>query len=158
MSKRAAKGAALVELAILLPLLIMMAFGITELGRALYQRNILGKNTDVAARYMARSWEAVTAECNQDSNWTTAVDTASRLGVYGNESGSGDALLPSLSTSDFDIQVSPVVIPASGETACVISVSANVAFQGVFGEYMVPFTRIEPVTLSATREVRYLGE
>ena len=158
MNKRASRGAALAELSILLPLMIMLVFGITELGRALYQRNILGKNADLAARYMARSWAAVTAECNQDSNWPTAVATARQLAVYGNEGGSGDPLLPLLTPSDFDIQVAPVVIPASGETACVITVSGSVAFQGVFGEYMVPFTRIEPVTLSAAREVRYLGE
>lgn len=48
------KGVAAIELAFLLPLMLILAFGITELGRALYQYNGLVKATRGAARYLAQ--------------------------------------------------------------------------------------------------------
>ncbi|MBI5908264.1 MAG: pilus assembly protein, partial [Burkholderiales bacterium] len=49
------KGVAAVEFAILLPMLLLIAFGITEFGRAMYTYNTLVKATRDAARYaMAR--------------------------------------------------------------------------------------------------------
>jgi hypothetical protein len=47
------KGVAAVEFAILLPLLLLIVFGITEFGRALYAYNTLVKATRDAARYYA---------------------------------------------------------------------------------------------------------
>lgn len=158
MNKSGSQGAALVELAVILPVLIMLAFGITELGRALYQHNTLGKATDLAARYMSRAWGAVDPDCGEDSNWPAAVTAARNLAVFGNEAGAGDALLPGFDGADISITLEAATVPASGETACTITVSSAVPFEGVFGEYMVPFTRFSPVTLSTRREVRYLGE
>jgi Flp pilus assembly protein TadG len=47
------KGVAAIELAFVLPLMLILVFGITELGRALYQYNGLVKATRGAVRYLA---------------------------------------------------------------------------------------------------------
>lgn len=48
------KGVAAVELALILPVMLILVFGITELGRALFQYNALVKATRGAARYLAQ--------------------------------------------------------------------------------------------------------
>lgn len=158
MSKRGQRGAAMVELAILVPVLLMLAFGITELGRALYQYSSLGKSVDAATRYMSRAWGAVTDDCIADSGWAAAVTAASNVAVFGNEAGAGDALLPTLDVSDISIEVAAVTASGLAEPACVVRVSASVPFQGVFGDDIVPFTQLGPVTLSTAREARFIGE
>lgn len=47
------KGVAAVEFGILLVPLVILTFGITELGRAMYQYNTIAKATRDAARYMS---------------------------------------------------------------------------------------------------------
>lgn len=79
------KGVAAIEFAILLPLLLMIAFGITEFGRALYQYNTLVKATRDAARYV------------MTQNPGGVADPAAKcLAVYGNTSCTGTALVPGL--------------------------------------------------------------
>jgi Flp pilus assembly protein TadG len=48
------RGVAAVELAFILPLMLILVFGITEIGRALYQYNGLVKATRGAVRYFAQ--------------------------------------------------------------------------------------------------------
>lgn len=151
-------GAALVELAMLLPVMLMLAFGIAELGRALYQHTTLGKATDLGARYMSRAWDAVTDDCAEGPAWPASVAVAQNLVVFGNEVGTGEPLLPGLAGADVDVALAAGAVAGSDEPACVITVTSSVAFLGVFGEHIIPFTRLGPVQLSSQREVRYLGE
>lgn len=79
-------GVAAVEFAILFIPLIFMAFGTTELGRALYEYDTLAKSARNAARYLT-----TLAPGN-------GFATAKNLAVYGNEAGTGPALAPGLTT------------------------------------------------------------
>jgi Flp pilus assembly protein TadG len=54
MNREVCKGTVMVELAIILPLLLLLLFGVTELGRALYQQNILTQAVELGGRYLAR--------------------------------------------------------------------------------------------------------
>ena len=47
-------GAALVELTLLLPLLVLLMIGVAEYGRALHQQHIIAKSVREAARSLAR--------------------------------------------------------------------------------------------------------
>ncbi len=87
------KGVAVIELAFVLPLMLILAFGITELGRALYQYNSLVKATRGAVRYLAQQDLA-----NVD-NVGLIYQTTKNIAVYGNETGSGSPLVAGLSTS-----------------------------------------------------------
>ncbi|MBT2303028.1 pilus assembly protein [Variovorax paradoxus] len=77
------RGAALLEFALVLPLLIMLSVIATEFGRALYQYNTIAKSVRDAARYLSV----------QDSTILTTdyakVNIAKNLVVYGNPTGSG---------------------------------------------------------------------
>lgn len=82
------KGVAAIEFAILLPLLLLIVFGITEFGRALYQYNTLVKATRDAARYVM-----------MQNPGGTADPAAKCLAVYGNTSCTGTPLAPGLTVN-----------------------------------------------------------
>lgn len=72
--KTAQRGVALVELALILPLLLILTFITTEFGRAMFEYNAVTKSTRDAVRYLSF----------QTPNSTTAITTAQNLIVYGN--------------------------------------------------------------------------
>ncbi len=158
-------GVAMVEFAIILPLLLMLLFGITELGRGLYQLNTLDKAVNTGARYLARmegvaEIDVVTGNCTTPlTNWETAqaVVRAKELVAYGNDT---NPLLPGLDETDVTIPppIQRTVNKYDGsENICVIEVSASVPFNSMFGGGVVPFTTIGSFTLNARTEERYIG-
>src|SRR5205823_3845805 len=86
------RGVQLVELAIVLPL-FMILFGATaEFGRYFYEYSTLAKATRVGARYLTGA--AVNA---------TEDTKAKNLVVYGNTTGTGDPIISGLTTSNVTI-------------------------------------------------------
>lgn len=75
--KNRQNGVALVEFALVLPLLLILTFMVTEYSRALYQYNVLTKSVRDAARYLS----------NQSPG--TKITEAKNLVVFGNLTGTG---------------------------------------------------------------------
>jgi Flp pilus assembly protein TadG len=86
-TKSRQSGVALVEFALVLPLLLLMTFVVTEYSRALYQYNTLTKSVRDAARYLSIQ------------NPGTQITQAKNLVVYGNPAGTGSPLALGLTTS-----------------------------------------------------------
>ena len=82
-------GVALVEFALILPLLLILTFVTTEYSRALFQYNILTKSVRDSARYLSV----------QSPGDTTKYAKAKNLVVYGNPAGTGSPLVIGLTTS-----------------------------------------------------------
>ena len=95
MMKRRQRGVALVELALTLPLLLAICFGITEFGRAIYTYNTLAKSARDAARFLSM----------QASGNATAWTTARNLVAYGNPAGTGSPLVPGLTSANMVAKV-----------------------------------------------------
>lgn len=89
--KRRQQGVALVEFALVLPILLMMTCIVTEFGRAYYQYNTITKSVREAARYLSVRAPGVD------------IDKAKNIVVYGNPSGTGTPLVPGLSISNVSI-------------------------------------------------------
>jgi Flp pilus assembly protein TadG len=83
------RGVALVELAIASLVLLSIAFGITEFGRAIYQYNTLAKAARDAARFLSM----------RDALDAAAKDQAKCLVVHGNPGCTGGTLVPGLTTA-----------------------------------------------------------
>ncbi|MDX1351388.1 MAG: TadE/TadG family type IV pilus assembly protein [Thiomicrorhabdus sp.] len=153
----------MVELAIILPILLLLLFGITELGRALYQQNILTQAVELGGRYMARVEGAVNEDsCEVGENWENAVIMAKNLITCGVDSGCSDSVLPNISFDENSFAVSTETsISAAGTSvsACVITVRAEAPFVSIFGENLVPVPgfNIGSVTLNAETRERYTG-
>src|SRR4051812_5959913 len=73
------KGVALVEFALILPFLLLLSITAIELGRAIWEYNILTKSVRDAARYLSIQTPHSAAE----------IERARNLMVYGNRSGTG---------------------------------------------------------------------
>lgn len=84
------RGTAIVEFALILPLLLVLTFTVTELGRAFYQYNVLAKSVREAARYLSARTPGASAE----------IAKAKNIIVYGSPNGSGNAVVPGLSLSN----------------------------------------------------------
>ncbi len=81
------RGTAILELALVLPVLLVMTFIVTEFGRAIYQYNTITKSVRDATRYLTM----------QTPN--THVTEAQNLVVYGAIAAGTTALAPGLATS-----------------------------------------------------------
>ncbi len=95
--KRFQSGAALVEFAIILPLLLLLVLGICEFGYAFYHLNILNKSVQDGARYFSDPQYARKGATNGPINVLTNdvnITNTNNLVIYGNTSGTVPQLLP----------------------------------------------------------------
>ncbi|SDY55105.1 Flp pilus assembly protein TadG [Collimonas sp. OK242] len=106
------KGTAIVEFALVLPLLLLLTFITTEFGRAMYQYNIITKSVRDAVRYLSV----------QTPGTNTAA--AKNLVVYGNTAGTGTPLAlgltlanvatPTWQTAGSDPLINTVTVTVTG--------------------------------------------
>jgi hypothetical protein len=89
---RCEEGTQLVELAIVLPILLVMFGAVAEFGRFFYTYETLSKATRSGARYLST-----------EVNGTTADAAARNLVVYGNTAGAGRPLVGGLDASHVEI-------------------------------------------------------
>jgi Flp pilus assembly protein TadG len=95
------RGVATTEFAIVLPVLLLLLFGVTELGRALVRYNTLTKAVQDGARYAAaEGLLGTTGNVNVDAQLTTEVRN---VVVYGNAAGNGTAVLPGLAPGQIQV-------------------------------------------------------
>ena len=90
--RRDERGVQLVELAVVLPLFMLLFAATAEFGRYFYEYTTVAKASRVAARYL------VTAKVSAAND-----SIAKNLVVYGNTAGSGTPVLSGLSTDNVQI-------------------------------------------------------
>jgi Flp pilus assembly protein TadG len=137
--KNVQSGVALVEFALVLPLLLILTFIVTEYSRALYQYNTLAKSVRDAARYLSVHSPG------------TKITEAKNLVVYGNLAGTGTPLALGLTTSQVP---DPVWNPPAGASPVINTVTVTVTnytfiplFASAFG---LSFGNITYADISAT--------
>jgi Flp pilus assembly protein TadG len=91
LSRQWQRGAAAVELALVMVPLLLLVFGVAEFGRAIYQYNTLAKATRDAARYLS-------AQAPGEGHAQAVC-----LAVHGNTSCTGTALAPGLTAAQVQI-------------------------------------------------------
>src|ERR1700752_1425139 len=88
------RGIQLAELAIVLPLMVLMFAATAEFGRYFYEYSTLAKATRVGTRYLANA--CVGASFGEDTK-------AKNLVVYGNVAGTGSPIISGLSTTNIRV-------------------------------------------------------
>jgi Flp pilus assembly protein TadG len=136
------RGQSLLEFAMVLPVLLLLAIGTIEFGRAYYHYNTLSKAVRQGARYMSMH------------SYSGAEQTrAKRMAIYGNANGTGSPCLPGLTIGNITITER-----GGGTTASTPPAWVQVSITGYTFQSMFP--RIVPISapLAPAVEMRYVGE
>lgn len=128
-SRNGQRGVAAVEFGILLVPLVLMLFGLTEYGRAIYQYNTLVKASRDAARYLSS-----VAPGNATNEW----DKAKCIAIHGNSECTGPLLVANLDAS---------MVAVCDRTNCPDTHSSVKTTEGSVNLVTVTITRFEFVSL-----------
>ena len=132
------KGLAVIEMAIILPILILLTLAAGEFGRAFIQYSRLSHRVQSAARFVAEN--ALQGTTGVALLTATVHTQARNLVVYGTPSVGTTPAVPGLSPDDVVVTVTP---------AGVISVSINYAYKPVIGEVFPAFGFGEDIETAA---------
>jgi hypothetical protein len=121
------RGLAAIEFAIALPLIILIALAVTELGRGLYQYNTLTKAVRDGARYLSNV--AVGPLGIVDIG--PLVSDTKNIVVYGDING-GTPVLPNFAPADVTVSTVDVPLPGGGISPNHVRVSATYTFTPLF--------------------------
>jgi hypothetical protein len=115
------------EFAIALPLIILVALAVTELGRGLYQYNTLTKAVRDGARHLSN----VAVGPLGIVDITPHVTATQNIVVYGDIDG-GTAVLPSFAPADVTVNAVDIPLPGGGISPNHVRVSASYTFTPLF--------------------------
>ncbi|MBP2316724.1 TadE/TadG family type IV pilus assembly protein [Azospirillum soli] len=121
------RGSAMVEAALVLPLVMTLTFGLIEMGRALHHHHVLSKSVRDAARYLARV--PLGCPATVDANWATASATAKTLALTGRMNGT-TPLVSYWTTGAFTI-APPTCQTIMGREVQVMAVTGAVNYQSL---------------------------
>ena len=138
-SRHRQRGLATMEFAIALPLIILLALAVTELGRGLYQYNTLTKAVRDGARYLSNVAVGPFGTVDINPHITDTIN----LVVYGDVDG-GTPVLPNFDPANVTVSAVDVPLPGGGISPNHVRVSATYTFTPLFpalsnlGYSMVP--------------------
>lgn len=154
---RDGSGAAGVEFALVLPLLVVLAFGAIEMGRMLWQHEIITKGVRDGARYLTRVPVSCTAPGPGGTFSATAEQTAINLVKTGTTS-AANPILPAYDSATFTINVDcrdAAALGLSGGTYLpVVRMIAEVPYI----DYFIGVLGIDDVTFAVIHEEAHVGE
>jgi Flp pilus assembly protein TadG len=139
-SRERQRGLAAMEFAIALPLLILLALAVTELGRGLYQYNTLTKAVRQGVRHLSDVAIGTVGHIDISGH----IADTQNLVVYGDVDGGTTPVLPGFSTANVTVGTVNVTLPGGGITPNHVQVSASYTFTPLFpalsnlGYAMVP--------------------
>jgi len=156
------RGAAAVEMALVLPMLLALMFGSVELGNYFMNEHSLVKAVRDGARFAARQNFSTYAACSGEPSGSTVSDTKN-LVINGYLSG-GAAITPNISASDITVTTA-CATSSGGQTmlgiyrgratgAQIVRVSATVDYRSVLG--VMGFSGLG-LTLNASSEAAVTG-
>ena len=147
---RDARGNAVVEFALVLPLLLLLLTGITEIGRAYYQANAVEKGLRAGALFAGRNSFPLTAQVR------TMVTNLVKTGTL---DGSGPFLVSGWAKVDADLNIDDTLtFPVDATTTIpVVRVTATVPFDPLLPG-MMALVGLGDVNIQLSHEQAYVGD
>ncbi len=147
---RDARGNAVVEFALVLPLLLLLFTGMTEIGRAYYQANAVEKGLRAGALFAGRNSFPLTAQVR------TMV---ANLVKTGNLDGSGGYLVSGWADMDADLNIDDTLtFPIDATTTIpVVRLTASVPLDPLMPG-MLALVGLGDVTIELSHEQAYVGD
>jgi len=145
MSKFKQKGSATVEFAMMVPLLLLLVFMVSEFGTLFYRLNAVTKSVQIAARYLS--------DVAVNNGYTgTDMSNAQNLAVYGNTAGTGTPVVPDLTAANIVITDlgDHVRVVATYDSDLILGSTLNAFMQFIGGSTATDF-----MTLGASSVMRF---
>lgn len=140
-------AAAVVEFALLLPVLLLIMVVLIEAGRGISQMQTVERGLRAGAMLAARSdWPL-------DGTAQTAV---ANLVKTGTTDGSGAFLVPGWADAGASLNITPTTTVIGGSTVGIIRLDAQVPYQELLPG-MIGFFGLNQITLRASHEQVYIG-
>lgn len=139
------KGASTVEFAMLVPILLLLIFMVSELGTMFYRLNALTKSVQVATRYLS--------DVSTNSNITLANDNIENLICYGKITVNPDSDIAILPDCTNKLTLDPIPSSANGH----VTVSASYPADWMLPNAVVAFLSLssDPMELRASSVMRF---
>lgn len=145
-SYKDARGSAIVEFAIAVPILALIFMAGVEFGRAFYVYNILTKSVRNAARYVSDKPIAVSGAIDN-----SILTKAKNIAVFGNATGTGNPILSGYTTSQVNIPAGTVV----SASKIYVTVTANYPYLSLFQMVLPDVTFRPKVTMISVGHITY---
>lgn len=140
------QGTILVETLAVVPVLIILSFGLLEFSNMLWQRMQLQTGVRDAARYWSR--------CSSEiSGVTCSQDIARNIAFYGQPGGGGSTRVVGWNDAS-ELIISPAIPPLPPGPTDVIVVTGRTAYQGT---PVLGFVTDEALTIEYSYQMRFIG-
>ena len=152
---RGEQGAAAVEMALVLPLLVILGLGVVELGRTIWQYQVVTKGVRDGVRYLTRVPITCAGGVGTFNNSNDPI-VAENLVKSGTRTPS-TPILPQYADADFNIGVTCADLPADDpDLGEVRLVRMTIVFP--FDEWFAGFLGLSDLTFNITHEQIHVGE
>lgn len=157
------RGTALVEMAIVAPLMFLLSAGVFEFGNLIHKKLLMEAGLDDAARFAARCNSQLYTDAGLAA--INCADIAANIAVYGNVGGTGSARVSGWQKANVTITIANAadcknaVDPATGTVlylsttaqVCIVTAAGSLAYNGIG---MLSLLGFGPITLNASHEER----
>ena len=155
------RGAVLVEMTIITPLMLVLSAGVFEFGNLIHDKLLMEAGLTDAARYAARCNSQLYTDSGLAAINCTAI--AANIAVFGNPAGTGSARVSGWQTSNVTVTTNNScqdtvvggVTQYRSTTAqvCTVRASGTYPYAGVG---MLSFIGIGPITLQCSQDERFI--
>jgi Flp pilus assembly protein TadG len=165
--RRDQRGAVLVEMTLITPLMLILSAGVFEFGNLIHNKLLMEAGLSDAARFAARCNSQLYTQAGLAA--INCADIAANIAVFGNAAGSGSARVSGWEKSGVTSNATvTIAAPASCHDAVVAGVTqyrsttAQVCIVRAVGNYpyagvgMLTFIGIGPITLTGSHEERLI--
>ncbi|WP_095198237.1 TadE/TadG family type IV pilus assembly protein [Mesorhizobium carmichaelinearum] len=159
--RRDQRGAVLVEMTIVAPLMLTLSAGVFEFGNLIHDKLLMEAGLSDGARFGARCNSQIYTDAGLSA--INCADIATNIAVFGNVAGTSPARVPgwqkanvtvTIGTSCHNAVVSGVTqYRSTTAQVCVVQADGTYAYSGVG---MLSFIGIGPITLSGSYQERLM--
>jgi Flp pilus assembly protein TadG len=152
------RGAVLVEMTLITPLMISLSAGVFEFGNLIHQKFLIEAGLRDAARYAAR--------CNPTFSGLNCETIAKNIAATGTVDGTGAARVVGWAAADVTVDRDYLTIPvttdafgnqnyrSSGANIYAVRVNTSFTYSGVS---LLAYLGLSPITLTGAHEERVIG-
>ncbi|MDG4895300.1 pilus assembly protein [Mesorhizobium sp. WSM4976] len=159
--RRDQRGAVMVEMTLVAPLMLTLSAGVFEFGNLIHDKLLMEAGLSDGARFAARCNSQIYTDAGLAA--INCADIASNIAVYGNVAGTGNARVPNwqkanvtvtIGTGCHDAVVGGVMqYRSTTAQVCVVQADGTYPYTGVG---MLSLIGIGPITLSGSHQERLM--